>query len=152
MYASIVRMMIRRAIRRIYGGDVRPFLSAYADDATFVFPGQNSWAGERRGKGEIERFCRRFVQVGLQAESHEIVVNGWPWDTTVCVRFTDSAKAPDGTVVYENSGVIFGKIAWGKIKFQHVYEDTEKVAAFDRYLQAHPEMEHPGRVQVASEA
>ena len=141
MYASIVRMMIRRAIRRINGGDMGTFLSAYADDATFVFPGQNSWAGEYRGKGEIERFYRRFVQVGLQAEAHEIVVNGWPWDTTVCVHFTDRAKAPDGTVVYENRGVIFGKIAWGKIKYQHVYEDTEKVAAFDEYLKTHePEL------------
>ena len=152
MYATIVRMMIRRAIRRVNEGDMGPFLSAYADDATFVFPGQNSWAGEHRGKVEIERFYRRFAQVGLQAEAREIVVNGWPWNTTVCVHFTDKATASDGTIVYENSGVIFGKIAWGKIKFQHVYEDTEKVAAFDRYLQAHPEMEHPGRVQVASEA
>jgi len=137
MYGSIVRMMIRRAIRRINAGDIETFLAAYADDATFVFPGQNSWAGEYRGKSEVERFYRRFVQVGLQAEAREIVVNGWPWATTVCVHFTDKAKAPDGTVVYENSGVIFGKIAWGKIRYQHVYEDTEKVAAFDRYLETH---------------
>ena len=137
MYGSIVRMMIRRSIRRINAGDVEPFMSAYADDATFVFPGQNSWAGEHRGKAEIERFYQRFVLVGLQVEAREIIVNGWPWDTTVGVHFTDRVTIPDGTVIYENSGVIFGRVAWGKIKYQHVYEDTEKVAALDEYLTAH---------------
>ncbi|MEX0785915.1 MAG: nuclear transport factor 2 family protein [Dehalococcoidia bacterium] len=137
MFGWLAGVMLRRSIRRVNQGDIGPFLSAYADDATFVFPGQNSWAGEHRGKAEIERFYRRFVQVGLQADAHEIVVNGWPWDTTVCVHFTDRAKAPNGTVVYENTGVIFGKIAWGKIKYQHVYEDTEKVAEFDEYLAVH---------------
>ena len=139
MYGTIVRFMMRRAIQRINAGDIGPFLSTYADDATLVFPGQNSWAGEHRGKDKIEQFYRRFVRVGLQVEPHEIVVNGLPWNTTVCLRFTDRATASDGTVVYENRGVIFGKIAWGKIKYQHVYEDTEKVAEFDKYLASHEE-------------
>ncbi len=137
MYAWIVRLMLRRAIRRENAGDIAPILSTYADDATLVFPGQNSWAGEHRGKDEIERFYRRFVRVGLQIEAHEIVVNGAPWNTTVCLRFTDRATASDGTVFYENRGVIFAKIAWGKIKSSEVYEDTEKVAELDEYLASH---------------
>ena len=57
------------------------------------------------------------------------------------MRFTDEATAPDGTVVYTNRAVLFGKIAWGKIAYQEDYVDTQKVAEFDEYLAAH---ETPG--------
>jgi len=63
---------------------------------------------------------------------------GPPWDTTICLRFTDRCTAPDGTIVYTNRGMVFGKIAWGKITYYVVYEDTQKVAEFDEYLILHP--------------
>ena len=137
MYAWIVRWLMRRAIRRVNAGDIGPFLSTFADDATLVFPGQNSWAGEHRGKDELERFYRRFVRVGLQVEPQEIIVAGAPWNMTVCLRYTDQATGPGGDVVYTNCGMIYAKIAWGKIKSYEVYEDTEKVAEFDKYLASH---------------
>ena len=84
----------------------------------------------------IGRWYARFTRAGLQIEPHEILVKGPPWNTTVCVHFTDHAAAPDGEVVYTNHGVLFIKIAWGKIRFSTVYEDTQKVAAFDEYLAA----------------
>ncbi len=34
-----------------------------------------------------------------------------------------------------------GIIAWGKIKLQHDFEDTEKVTELDRYLTAYPELD-----------
>jgi ketosteroid isomerase-like protein len=133
--------MIRGNVRRLNAGDIGPLLRAYADDATLVYPGRHSWAGVHRGKDGIERFLRRFAGVGLHGETHEILVNGPPWNLTVCVRFTDEATAPDGTVVYANRAVLFGKIAWGKITYQEDYVDTQKVAEFDEYLAAH---EPPG--------
>jgi hypothetical protein len=33
---------------------------------------------------------------------YDIVVNGPPWRTTVCVLFTDRAMGPGGEVVSEN--------------------------------------------------
>lgn len=62
---------------------------------------------------------------------------GPPWDTTVCLRFTDRCAAPDGTIVYTNRGMVFGKIAWGKITYYEIHEDTEKVVAFDEYVASH---------------
>jgi hypothetical protein len=53
------------------------------------------------------------------------------------VHFTDHAADEHGRVVYENQGVIFAKMAWGKIKFGTVYEDAQKVADFDQYLATH---------------
>ena len=72
-----------------------------------------------------------------RGETDEILVNGPPWRTLVCVRFTDEARSPDGTLQYQNRAVLFARIVWGRIRYQDDYEDTEKVAAFDRYLAEH---------------
>ena len=135
MYGWIVGWMIRRSVRTLNEGDIKPLLSSYADDVHFVFPGESSFAADIQGKGELEAWLRRFVEAGLQLETEDIVVAGWlPWSLTVCVKVTDRALGPDGDTVYENGGVIFGKIAWGKIKSYEVFLDTQKVAAFDDYL------------------
>jgi ketosteroid isomerase-like protein len=137
LYAWAVRYMLRRNLRRLRDGDVEPLFSTYADDVRFVFPGRNSWAADLRGKDEVKRWVQRFVRLGLQLEPHEIFVTGPLWNTTVCLRFTDQCTAPDGNVVYANRGTIFAKAVWGKITYYEVYEDTEKVAAFDEYLVSH---------------
>jgi ketosteroid isomerase-like protein len=134
MYKSAVRWMIRRNVRALEHGDVGPLLAGYADDAVLVFPGTSSWGGEHRGKAAIEAFLRRFVDAGLVGEVHDILVNGPPWRTTVCVLFSDRASSPAGEVVYENRAVLFGRAVWGKIVYQEDFEDTHKVEAFDRYL------------------
>ena len=99
-----------------------------------VFPGESSWGGEHRGTAAIEAFLRRFVAVGIVGEVHEILVNGPPWRTTVCVLFSDRVVDPAGTAVYENRAILFGRIVWGKIVYHEDFEDTHKVEAFDRYL------------------
>jgi len=134
MYKLAVRWMIRRNAEALRHGDIRGLLAAYADDAVLVFPGSSSWGGEHRGKPAIEAFLRRFVDSGLVGEVQDILVNGPPWRTRVCVLFFDRALGPGGETVYENRAVLFGRIAWGKIVHQEDFEDTHKVEAFDRYL------------------
>ena len=82
-YGWLVAAMIRRAVRRINGGDIGPLLGSFAADATLVFPGDHSWGGEYKGKAAIRGFLERFVEVGINLQPHEIVVQGWPWNTTV---------------------------------------------------------------------
>ncbi len=137
MYAWIVRSMIRRAVRQQNAGDIEAVLAAFADDARFVFPGRHSWGADLRGKDEIERWLRRLVQAGVQFDPPEVIVQGWPWDTTVCIRLTDHVTSPDGEVVYANRAFEYAKIRWGKIKFVEVYEDTQKAAELDEYLASH---------------
>ena len=137
MYKSAVRWKIRRNVRALSRGDPKPLLAGYADDALLVFPGTSSWAGEHRGKAAIEVFLQRFVAVGLVGEVHDILVNGPPWRTTVCVVFTDRAVDGDGTVVYENRAVLYARAVWGKIVYQEDFEDTQKAEAFDSYLDSH---------------
>lgn len=134
MYKWAVRAMIRRNVRALNSGDPAPLLAGYADDAVLVFPGTSSWGGEYRGKEAIAAFLRRYVEARLVGETHEILVNGPPWRTTVCVLFTDSATDSSGQVVYENRAVLFARVRWGKIVYQEDYEDTHKVEAFDAHL------------------
>jgi hypothetical protein len=137
LYGWAVRTMLRRNLHRLREGNFEPLFRTYANDIRFVFPGHNSWAGEFRDREEVERWVRRVYQVGLRLEPHEILVTGPPWNTTVCLRFTDRCTTPDRTIVYTNRGMVFGKIAWGKITYYEIHEDTEKVVALDAYVASH---------------
>jgi ketosteroid isomerase-like protein len=103
MYKSMVRWMIRRNVEALNAGDLDPVLAGFADDAVLVFPGHSSWGQEYRGKAAIEGFVRRFAQARLVGTPDEILVNGPPWRTTVCVVFSDQATDGAGAIVYRNS-------------------------------------------------
>jgi ketosteroid isomerase-like protein len=66
-----------------------------------------------------------------------VVVKGRPWSTTVCVRGHDHLDAPDGTRVYENRFVIWGRMRWGRLIEYEVYEDTHKANELDGWLAEH---------------
>jgi ketosteroid isomerase-like protein len=126
--------MIRRNLAALRRGDPGPVLAGYADDAVLVFPGNSSWGGEHRGKPAIEAFLRKFLAAGIVGDAQDIVVNGPPWRTTVCVLFVDHAEDGTGNVVYENRAILFGRVVWGKIVYHEDFEDTHKAEAFDAYL------------------
>jgi len=134
MYKWAVRWMIRRSMAALGRGDPGPMLAAYAQDAVLVFPGVSSWSGEHRGKPAIEAFLRRFVAAGLSGTAQDILVNGPPWRTTVCVLFCDRALDDAGALVYENRVTVLARVAWGKIVYHEDFLDTQKVEALDRYL------------------
>lgn len=134
MYAWLARMLVRRSLRMHRARDVEGLLSTYADDVRFVFPGTSSWAVDVRGKAAVGAWLRRFHSVGLVLEVDDILVGGPPWKTRAALHFTDHATDAGGRVVYENRGVIYATSRWGKITSYEVFEDTEKVAAFDDYL------------------
>lgn len=134
MYKASVRWMIRRNVAALRDGDPGPLLAGFAPGAILVFPGRSTWAGEYRGKEAIEAFMRRFLAVGLSGETHEILVNGPPWRTTVCVVFTDQATDAGGLVVYQNRVVLLARVVWGKVVYQEDFLDTQRVESFDAYL------------------
>jgi len=117
--------------------DHAPLLKGYADNAVLVFPGESTWGGEHRGQAAIERFLRRFVAAGLAGTAEDILVNGPPWRTRIAVVFTDRAADATGDEVYANRAVLYAIARWGKITRQEDFEDTVKVEAFDRWLDAH---------------
>jgi ketosteroid isomerase-like protein len=135
-YPAAVRALLRRNVAALMSGDPSRLVAMYAPGATLVFPGEHSWGPVYRGPREIEGFLRRFLEAGLRGDLGAIFVDGPPWATRIAVEFTDHAHDADGTRVYENRAVIVLRTRWGRIVAEEVYEDTQKVAAFDDHLAA----------------
>jgi ketosteroid isomerase-like protein len=147
MYKAVIRAKIRRDIEKLNGGEYQPLLRLAAPDAELTFPGDNSWSRQfrpvrrgrarhatHRGRTELEAFGRRFVDAGLRIDVDDILVNGPPWNTRVCVRATDGT--PDG--VYANRVAILIEARWGRIHRWEDYLDTERVAEWDRLAGSAP--------------
>lgn len=134
MLSWLGKKMISRNMAKVREGDIGPTLRMDAEDVRFRFPGDSSWATELEGKQELERWLRRFADAGLQIYPDEVILKGFPWNQTICVRGYDYLDTPEGKRVYENRYVIWGRIAWGKLREYEVYEDTRKTEALDEYL------------------
>lgn len=134
MLSWLAAKVLRHNLTRLNAGDPRPALRLDAKDVRFRFPGDSSWATELQGKDELERWLRRFVDAGLQIFADEVVAQGPPWSTTLCVRGHVHLTAPDGTFVYRNRYVIWGRLAWGLLREYEVYEDTQRSKALDAVL------------------
>jgi ketosteroid isomerase-like protein len=135
LHVLTVRLMLRRNVTALMAGDPGPLLKMYAEDAVLEFPGKHSWGPVYRGRDEIEGFLRRFLAAGLRGEIVDLFVAGPPWASRIAVLFDDWAYDASGTTkVYENRSVIVFVTRFGKVVRERVYEDTQKVAAFDEVL------------------
>ena len=134
MLSWLAKKMISRNMAKAREGDIGPTLRMDAEDIRFRFPGDSSWATELEGKDDLERWLRRFADVGLQIYPDEVVLKGFPWKQTICIRGHDFLDSPEGERVYENRYVIWGRISWGKLREYEVYEDTQKAKALDTHL------------------
>jgi len=136
MLSWIALKVVSGPIRRLNEGDIRPLLRMFRKDGVDRFPGDSSWGREYRGRDQIAGFLQRFADVGLQLEPREAVAKGWPWNMTVALHFTDHLTTPEGERVYENRGVIYIKLRWGKVVWQETFLDTQRVAKLDEWLAA----------------
>jgi hypothetical protein len=134
MLSWLAKKMIARNMAKASAGELGPTLRLDAEDVRFSFPGDSSWGGEFNGKAELEPWLRRFADVGLQISPDEVVLKGFPWKQTICIRGRDHLDSPAGERVYENRYVIWGRLSWGLLRDYEVYEDTQKSKALDRYL------------------
>jgi hypothetical protein len=134
MLSWLAGKMIARNMRLIRGGDTGPTVAMYADDVRFVFPGDSSFAPGAGDKEELEAWLARFVDLGLQIYPDEVVLKGFPWKQTICVRGHIHLDDPGEGRVYANRYVLWGHLAWGKMREYEVYEDTEETRRLDEYL------------------
>jgi ketosteroid isomerase-like protein len=134
MLSWLAKKIIARNMTRASAGDLGPTLKMDAEDVRFRFPGDSSWGGEYEGKDKLEPWLRRFADVGIEIYPDEVVLKGFPWKQTICIRGRDNLDSPAGERVYENRYVIWGHISWGKLRDYEVYEDTQKSKALDGYL------------------
>jgi ketosteroid isomerase-like protein len=105
-----------------------------ADNVNFRFLGKHTWAADYHAKDEVRAWLNRYRRARLQLQPLEVVVSGPPWNTVVCTRFTDRATDERGELIYENEGVLFDRLVWGRIVEHVSYEDTQRTFEFDRRL------------------
>jgi hypothetical protein len=134
MLSWLAGKMIARNMESIRAGDPGPTLAMDADDVKFRFPGSSSFAPGASNKRELERWLERFVSIGLQIYPEEVVLKGFPWQQTICVRGHIHLDDLQEGRVYDNRYVIWGRIAWGKLREYEVYEDTEETGRLEQYL------------------
>ena len=127
---------IRRDVRALNAGDIRPLLSNFAQDAVMRFnDGEHRWAGEHRGKDAIAAFLQSFVDAGLRGHVSELFVSGPPWRLTLIAHFDDHASDTAGEEIYRNRTILLARTRWGRIVSQEdFYEDTERIVALERRL------------------
>lgn len=132
---AATRALLRRNVKALMAGDPAPLLRLYHPDAVLTFPGDHSWGRTYRGRDEIAAFLHRFLDAGLRGELGDILVDGPPWATRIAVAFDDHAHDPrTGERIYENRAIIVLRTRLGRVVREEVYEDTQKVAAFDERL------------------
>jgi ketosteroid isomerase-like protein len=134
MLSWLAGKMIARNMRLIREGDTGPTVAMYAEDVRFTFPGEGSFAPGAKSKRELEQWLDRFVETGLQIYPDEVILKGFPWRQTICVRGHIHLDDPAEGRVYDNRYVIWGHISWGKMREYEVYEDTEETRRLDEYL------------------
>jgi ketosteroid isomerase-like protein len=137
MQSWLGKKLLGYTMGKLNAGDVKPTLLMDAADVELTFPGDSSWSGVYRGKEQVRTWLERFVRVGLHISADEVILQGFPWRQTVCIRGTDHLDAPGGERVYENRYVIWGHLAWGKLTDYEVYEDTQKAKVLDAWLEQH---------------
>ncbi len=129
MYHAIIKRLVRRGYEHISRGEFEPVTKLFTSSAVFRFSGDHAMGGERRGPDEVRawfEFVGRLFR-DFRLEPLEIVVDGWPWNTCVAVRFRVHATLPDGAA-YGNEGMQFLRLRWGRAVEDFLYEDTQKLA------------------------
>lgn len=126
MYKTIVTGQVRKAYARIGEGELDAVLKSFHDDVRFQMMGDHPLGGERRGIEEVRAW---FEEVGrlfpdLRLEPQDVVVSGGPWNTRVATRFRVSSKQAS----YENVGMQYLRLRWGKAVEDRLYEDTQVLA------------------------
>jgi ketosteroid isomerase-like protein len=137
MLAWPLKKLLSAVMARTRAGDIRTTLLLDAPDMSFIFPGSNSWSGTYLNRDEHRRWLERLVRVGVKTDVDEVAVSGFPWKMTVAVRGRSWWDNASGERIYDNRYVIWAHLRWGRMKAYEVYEDTEKAAALDAYMEEH---------------
>jgi ketosteroid isomerase-like protein len=130
MYKAIVRRVARGAYDKLSRGDFDALVEQFSPGVHFFFAGDHALAADLHGRDAAREWFERVGRVmpGLRLTPRQIVVSGWPWNTTVATYFGVHATLEDGSA-YENTGMQLLRLRWGRVVEDLVYEDTQKLAA-----------------------
>jgi len=133
VYSYIVEKAIRQSFDDVNHHRWDEAVKGLSPDAYPRVSGDHALGGERRGKQAVKQWFERMGRVfpTLHIEVDQVEVTGWPWSTTVFVKWGANAKLLDGRNLYVNNGIHVFKLRWGKVHSIEEYFDSQ---AADRGL------------------
>ena len=126
MYRWMVGHAIRYVYRSALSGQDRVLMLAAAEDVRFRFPGASSFGADLVGREALRNWLVRFRDLNPRFEIPDVVVSGPPWNMTVAARIADAIGSD-----YQNEGVEWLRIKWGKVRSIEVFIDTERLSAWE---------------------
>ena len=128
MYSTIVRSIVRAGFRALSAGDYEQVLRQFDSQVIFSFVGPAPLGGERRGVEAVREWFQRLFSYfpGIQFTVHQVIVQGYPWNTLVASRLSIAAPRLDGSM-YQNNMMQFLRLKWGRVIEDQLYEDTYKL-------------------------
>jgi ketosteroid isomerase-like protein len=130
MYHFIVRKTIIRAFRDLSAGNHEAVLNQFSPDIHFLFEGDHALGSELHSLNAVRGWFQRVFRLfpGLQFKVKQVIVSGWPWDTTAATRLQVEATLRNGQH-YQNSVVQFVRLRWGRVIDDYLLENTQKLVA-----------------------
>ncbi len=109
--------------------DYEALLRDCAPNVHHRFGGQHALDGERHDKESVRRWFGRLGRLapGLTITVRDIWVKGLPNNTTIIIRWTATDTYP-GASPYNNHGVHFVAMRWGKVFDIDANEESQIVA------------------------
>lgn len=127
-YKKTVQKIVLRGFAALNAGNYRVITRQCHENAVYEFEGEHSLGGVHKGRQAIEGWFEKLLyELPSTFTIHEVIVMGFPWDTTVIVQFSDEVR-PRNSEPYQNHGVQLITLKWGKIRHIHTYADTFKIA------------------------
>ena len=130
MYHFIVRKIIIQGFRDLSEGNYEAVLKRFSPDVHFVFEGEHAMGSELHDLNAVRQWFQRVSRLfpGLQFKVKQVIVSGWPWDTTIATRLQVEAKLKNGEL-YQNSLAQFVRLRWGRVVDDYLLENTQKLVA-----------------------
>jgi ketosteroid isomerase-like protein len=130
LYSYVVEKLIRQSFDHVNNHRWDELLKVVAPNVHHRFAGAHSLGGERHDKETLRRWLERVGRVlpNLHLEVKNSWVKGWPWHTTVFVRWDGTATLLNGDNSYFNRGLHVITLRWGKVHTLDVFEDSQEVA------------------------
>jgi SnoaL-like domain len=103
-------------------------LKQFSPKIHFLFEGDHAMGSELQGINAVRQWFQRVFRLfpGLQFKVKQVLVSGWPWNTTVTTRLQVEAALSNGQL-YQNSVVQIVQLRWGRVVDDYLLENTQKL-------------------------
>jgi ketosteroid isomerase-like protein len=128
MYHAIVKRLASRNFSLVNTKEYDAIIASCVPNVHHRFGGTHALGGERHDAAALRRWFDRLGRLvpTLHLEIKDVWVKGFPWKTTVIVRWVGTAQFPDGSP-YNQHGVHIIALRWGKVTSIDANEDSQEV-------------------------